>query len=708
MAKISGIIITYNEEAIIETALKSLQRVCDEIIVFDSFSTDKTAEIVKQYGCIVYSCEFDNHRNQKNRAIEKCRNEWILVIDADEYFDDELINNIHNLVEQNEIDCFGFARKNSIDNGELLCFPDFQTRLFKNYVRYSGHPFHHHNIYYRNQKNSTEYGNIIHKKTKERATDQCNMYSTMTPQDFKGSGIDYSNITNWETINVYRDYILKNINISERVKYYLGDAFSENTSEKIIVNIPEECKTFINSRLFFYRGPFVENFDIQRDGYKDGFYWGKNAGFPLDIPCLTIGGDMQYNEGFPSIQKVRQLKKIACVKEPIENDMYHNAILIKADCLRHWEHVDHVKKTDIKWEQKIPSCIWRGASTGFNLYQYIRINFVKMYHDMYDIGFSVLCQGINDETLVSKEMTIEEMLNYKYVISIEGNDKDSGLNWKLASNSIVIMRRPSIESWLMEGRLQEYVHYVPINDDFTGLPEALEWCKNNDDKCKEIVRNANVFMHQFEDYKTEKLIHDKILEYYQSIYTLNIRIAMQHFYQNIQGWFDFQEVYSSQIKIAKDNFHFVEVGAWLGASTAFMAVEIINSGKKIKFDVVDTWKGSINELDAAHKLATETDIFEIFKNNLLPVINSINPIRLDSIEASELYKDESLDFVFVDASQLYQFVSADIKAWYPKVKKNGYIGGHDYRCGWPGVDTAVDELFKDVKHVGNSWIIEKL
>jgi hypothetical protein len=57
---------------------------------------------------------------------------------------------------------------------------------------------------------------------------------------------------------------------------------------------------------------------------------------------------------------------------------------------------------------------------------------------------------------------------------------------------------------------------------------------------------------------------------------------MEHFYQNIDGWFDFQDIYSDVIRKLPNNAHIVEVGAWKGKSTAYLAVEAINSGKILK------------------------------------------------------------------------------------------------------------------------------
>jgi hypothetical protein len=178
---------------------------------------------------------------------------------------------------------------------------------------------------------------------------------------------------------------------------------------------------------------------------------------------------------------------------------------------------------------------------------------------------------------------------------------------------------------------------------------------------------------------------------------------MEHFYQRIDGWFDFQDVYSSQVETAKDGAHFVEIGAWLGKSTAYMGVEILNSGKRIRFDVVDTWAGSEGELDTWHSLAKKEDIFHLFMKNTQPISAIIHPVRNNSTEAAKLYPDESIDFIFIDANHSYEFVKADIAAWYPKLKKGAYIGGHDYN--WETVKRAVDEYFKDrVQSTGISWL----
>lgn len=171
---------------------------------------------------------------------------------------------------------------------------------------------------------------------------------------------------------------------------------------------------------------------------------------------------------------------------------------------------------------------------------------------------------------------------------------------------------------------------------------------------------------------------------------------MNHIYQNINGWFSFEKLYRTVVKDATDNSHFVEVGTWEGKSASYMAVEIINSNKKIKFDCVDTWKGSFEH--QGDELVKSDTLYSKFLSNVDSLKHIINPIRLSSIDAAKLYGENSLDFVFIDAAHDYQNVKADINAWYPKVKSGGILAGHDYFSEWGDVVKAVDEFVLNNKY----------
>jgi predicted O-methyltransferase YrrM len=168
---------------------------------------------------------------------------------------------------------------------------------------------------------------------------------------------------------------------------------------------------------------------------------------------------------------------------------------------------------------------------------------------------------------------------------------------------------------------------------------------------------------------------------------------MEHFYKTLgEQWFTYPELYTYMVDKFPTNSHFVEVGTWKGMSAAYMAVEIINSGKDIKFDCVDTWNFVPSQTDIPESMFE--NLYEVFLNNIEPVKDKITPIRELSWDGAAFYKDNSLDFVFIDAAHDYESVKKDINAWFPKIKKGGVIAGHDYT--WcDDVKKAVNEFFKD-------------
>ena len=90
MIKISAVIITYNEEKNIARCLASLQKVADDIVVVDSFSSDRTEELVKAAGARFVAHAFDGHIQQKNWAISQAKYPHVLSLDADEALDPDL------------------------------------------------------------------------------------------------------------------------------------------------------------------------------------------------------------------------------------------------------------------------------------------------------------------------------------------------------------------------------------------------------------------------------------------------------------------------------------------------------------------------------------------------------------------------------------------------------------------------------------------
>lgn len=95
MRGISVAIITYNEERNLADCIRSCLAVADEVLVLDSFSTDRTEEIARSFPQVRFEQHpFDGHVQQKNRAFSRCREDWVLSIDADERLTPELAREI--------------------------------------------------------------------------------------------------------------------------------------------------------------------------------------------------------------------------------------------------------------------------------------------------------------------------------------------------------------------------------------------------------------------------------------------------------------------------------------------------------------------------------------------------------------------------------------------------------------------------------------
>lgn len=132
---ISGIITTLNEEANIADAIASLQQVCDEIVVVDSESSDRTVEIARGMGAKVYLQRYLGDGIQKNVALQYVTNRWVLSIDADERLSDELVAWIRNTdFETTTYDGFAVRRRNYIGSRWVKCcgwYPDHLVRLYR-------------------------------------------------------------------------------------------------------------------------------------------------------------------------------------------------------------------------------------------------------------------------------------------------------------------------------------------------------------------------------------------------------------------------------------------------------------------------------------------------------------------------------------------------------------------------------------------------
>lgn len=194
---------------------------------------------------------------------------------------------------------------------------------------------------------------------------------------------------------------------------------------------------------------------------------------------------------------------------------------------RHFGRIRHVAEVDQPFDRKVGKVVWRGATTGrfqgaslsSRYYVYERFAAISAVPDL-DIGFSEVtgamafleATGFGPvERCIKPALSMEEQLQYKYLLSLEGNDAASGLKWMLASNSVVLMPRPTILTWACETLLVPGVHYVEVKHDLSNLEEVYAWCERNQAQCREISRNARAFILPFADKPREMELFDRVV-----------------------------------------------------------------------------------------------------------------------------------------------------------------------------------------------------
>jgi hypothetical protein len=228
-------------------------------------------------------------------------------------------------------------------------------------------------------------------------------------------------------------------------------------------------------------------------------------------------------------------------------------IIMKLKIQRHYGYVQKIPALDIDWSKKKNQAIFRGQFTGrfpvgmdtemikdlppveqcnllhrcrlvYNAALHMKLIDAKLALPVLDVRKD-FPQEINDVALYGDRVSIEDMLTYKAIIMLEGNDVSSGLKWALYSNSVVMTQTPTKTSWAMEELLEPWVHYVPLNDDLSDVEEKMQWIIDHDDEAQQIAYRGKLWIHDLvfhPDATTdEALIFDEILRRTKAHYLRN-------------------------------------------------------------------------------------------------------------------------------------------------------------------------------------------
>lgn len=189
---------------------------------------------------------------------------------------------------------------------------------------------------------------------------------------------------------------------------------------------------------------------------------------------------------------------------PISNDN-QTSVLLKLNRIRHYFFVqDHQP-----FQHKKNQLVWRGAC-----HREHRQDFVKRFyrHPLCDVGDSH--EKFSHEVWHKGFLSISQQLDYKFILSIEGNDVATNLKWVMASNSLCFMTKPKFETWFMEGALVPGYHYVLLADDYSDLEEKVQYYIDHPGQANAIIRNANDYVKPFLDAPREHLIGLLVMQKY--------------------------------------------------------------------------------------------------------------------------------------------------------------------------------------------------
>ncbi len=190
---------------------------------------------------------------------------------------------------------------------------------------------------------------------------------------------------------------------------------------------------------------------------------------------------------------------------------------------------------DIPWEDKIPTAVFRGSSTGSGLTvetnQRLKVSYMsklekmeKNKHDYLNAGITKwnvrpkkfmnenYLQTLNLDDLdldLTDKLTPYEQSKYKYIIHIDGHVTAHRLSYELSMNSVILLVKNKWKNWYYD-LLNPYIHYIPVKEDLSDLFEKIEWCRNNDHKCKLIAENAKKFHDKY-------LSENGILDYWEKL-----------------------------------------------------------------------------------------------------------------------------------------------------------------------------------------------
>ena len=323
----------------------------------------------------------------------------------------------------------------------------------------------------------------------------------------------------------------KSYNLPDPKRWYANNCIftTYNLKYKYKKSIQEGDKTIVPLKYFLIGYiQYLEDNDIKIDDVD--FFFN-----PRDFPILKHDYKEPYEQIFPDqkIEEKYQYKSYTPILSQCGNINFHDIPApTEDDMLRITKDIypDSCKNPynplpDIESEfsKKKSVCVFRGSATGCGttIETNMRLKAAQLSYEweksgefknkdgenildakltawnkkpkIYEGEFDEInIKDFKFETGKSNFMDLKEQSKHKYILNIDGHVKAFRLGNELRMGSVILLVDSPYTLWF-QNKLKEYEHYVPVKDDLSNLKDRLQWCLDNDDKCKEIANNAKKF-----------------------------------------------------------------------------------------------------------------------------------------------------------------------------------------------------------------------
>lgn len=324
--------------------------------------------------------------------------------------------------------------------------------------------------------------------------------------------------------------------------------------------------------------------------------------------------------------------------------------------------------------------------------QWSKIKLIQKYLDKYEWIMWI----DSDAAITNKNIRIESLIDPKYDIILS---KEDVCNHIINTGTFIVKNSEWSKSFLEKWYAQEqFIRNGADTYSFLHLYDNNEEIRSHIKVVKQKIMNSYPVM----SWREGTFSDGDFVNHFAGIYNPSERNMLRK-----MAYYGDQNYVSSRDKIPGLSVRLglngsgIEIGVRDGA----YAECILENSQLSKLYLCDPWRYLDDYKDVCNTNdETRENDFIRTKERLIRFKDRIEILRMLSEDASKLFSDSSLDFVYIDANHDYKYVLNDIQNWYPKVRKGGMIAGHDFTdddtiTGQIGVRRAVTEFFKNAQCV---------